>query len=523
MVRGRQGGYGPLVVGRKGPRRCAAPSGSERDNLLVRTASSDPPPEDSTERRWRSRPRWARFVRAVVVLTPLAVSIAAGVAASRVFRPSDALSLVEWLLWTAAVSLGVLAIVDALVRRLLPLQRLLQLCLVFPDCAPSRLKLAVQAARPRRPEALLREARGPETARDAAVRVVRLLAALSVHDRRTRGHSERVCAFTELLARQMGLPQEDRDRLMWVALVHDVGKLDVPSRLLNKPGRPTVNEWHVLQEHPARGAAIIAPLRAWLGQWAEAVEQHHERYDGTGYPRGLAGTSITLGARVVAVADAFEVMTAPRPYRRPVDAQAARAELARHAGTQFDPDVVRHFLAVGLPELRRSMGLLAWLGQLPFVRDWPRLASTTSATAAQAMTTTAVASTAGLFAFGASTLPASAASGDRMPSDPSAAAVTHVSAVAGHADNADSRDATEQRAAKLSLTTSSHPAGEVPDLPTRLVPTAPQVTKNSPPTGTTATTRSAATNNHGKHLGWTRARERRSANGNAHGQGPKPH
>jgi HD-GYP domain-containing protein (c-di-GMP phosphodiesterase class II) len=466
-------------------------------------------------------------VRAVVVLTPLAVSIAAGVAASRVFRPTDIWSLVEWLTWTAAVSLGVLALVDALVRRLLPLQRLLQLCLVFPDRAPSRLKLAVQAARPRRPEALLTEARGPETALEAAVRVVRLLAALSVHDRRTRGHSERVCAFTELLAKQMGLPQADRDRLMWVALVHDVGKLDVPSRLLNKPGRPTVSEWHVLQEHPARGAAIIAPLRSWLGDWADAVEQHHERYDGTGYPHQLAGSNISLGARVVSVADAFEVMTAPRPYRRPVDAQAARAELARHAGTQFDPDVVRHFLAVGLPELRRSMGLLAWLGQLPFLRDWPRLASSTSATAAQAMTSTAVASTAGLFAFGASTLSASAASGDHVPTGPSFAVTSLTPAVADPARDLPERGSVAVTTpsarptvagvtpakSRLSTTDASRLCAETP------TPTAP---KSSAGSGSTASTQSRSSS-HGRHIGWTRSRERRSENGNEHGQGPKPH
>jgi HD-GYP domain-containing protein (c-di-GMP phosphodiesterase class II) len=512
------------VVGRKGPRRCAAPGSGEPGVRLVRTASSDPPPEDSTEQRWRSRPQWARLVRAIVVLTPLAVSIAAGVAASRVFRPTDALSLCEWLLWTAAVSLGVLAIVDALVRRLLPLQRLLQLCLVFPDRAPSRLKLAVQAARPRRPEALLNEARGPETALEAAVRVVRLLAALSVHDRRTRGHSERVCAFTELLAKEMGLSQADRDRLMWVALVHDVGKLDVPSRLLNKPGRPTVTEWHVLQEHPARGAAIIAPLRSWLGSWADAVEQHHERYDGTGYPHRLSGSEIGLGARIVAVADAFEVMTAPRPYRRSVDAQAARAELARHAGTQFDPDVVRHFLAVGLPVLRRSMGLLAWLGQLPFLRDWPRLASSTSATAAQAMTSTAVASTAGLFAFGASTLPASAASGDHMPAVPPVITTT-TPAVAVPA-----RDMPDRGHVAVD-TTSARPTVGSP-VPTegrlsssdasRVCAETPAAPKTSSGSGSTTTTQSSA-GSHGRHVGWTRARERRSENGNEHGQGPKPH
>jgi hypothetical protein len=321
-----------------------------------------------------------------------------------------------WLVWVLMVSFTVLWLVDVVVRRLLPLQRLLQLCLVFPDRAPSRLRIAVRAARPRRPEALLVEAtQVPSGATAAAEHIVGLLAALAVHDRRTRGHSERVAAYTTLLADQMHLTQVDRDRLTWVALVHDIGKLEVPRRLLNKPGKPTVQEWKRLQQHPVHGNAIIAPLREWFGPWADSVMQHHERYDGGGYPQGLAGEEICLGARIITVTDAFEVMTAPRPYRRPVDAQDARAELARQAGTQFDPVVVRQFLAIGLPELRRSMGLLALLGQLPFLRDWPRLQAASAVTTSRGI---AVASTAGAVALGASAVApvateAGSAGGDR--------------------------------------------------------------------------------------------------------------
>jgi hypothetical protein len=132
------------------------------------------------------------------------------------------------------------------------------------------------------------------------------------------------------------------------------------------------------------------------------VLEHHERYDGAGYPRGVGGEEISLAARVIAVSDAFEVMTAPRAYRRPVDAQTARAELARHAGSQFDPVVVRHFLAIGLPELRRAMGPLAWLAEIPFVSSWPRLEAAASTTAAHAATATAAAGAAGFLAIGSS-------------------------------------------------------------------------------------------------------------------------
>lgn len=498
---------------------------------LVRTTSSDPPPEDVTERRWRRRPVWAALVRIVIVVTPLAASVAAGVAASRAFRPTGVAALIGWLAWTALVSIVVLALVDVTVRRLLPLQRLLQLCLVFPDRAPSRLRLAVQAARPRRPEAMAARDTAPATAAATAAHIVRLLGALSVHDRRTRGHSERVCAYTELLAEQMHLDQPQRDRLMWVALVHDMGKLDVPRRLLNKPGRPTVSEWHVLQEHPARGAEMIAPLRGWLGDWADAVEQHHERYDGAGYPRGLRGEEISLGGRILAVTDAYEVMTAPRAYRRPVDAQTARAELARHAGTQFDPEVVRQFLAVGLPELSRAMGLLAWLGQLPFIRQWPRLQSQTSAATTQALTSTAMATSAAVVAVGAgaavgtgAVVPAVA---DPPPAQQQSAHVTGADAATQSSVRGDGRTdkaATADRRAGAARSGAQAEAGATPQRhhqhAARASSSRPADTDHShavapgdvPP---------AATTDHGRHLGWQRGPERRSDRANLRAQGPR--
>jgi len=375
----------------------------------------------------------AFLVRAVAVVTPLAASIVVGIVASRMFRPHGWGELLLWAVWTAAASLLTLWAVDVVARRLLPLHRLLQLCLAFPDRAPSRLRVAVRAARRRRPEALLDRPDAPTAAAAVAEQVVTLLAALARHDRRTRGHCERVCAFTDLLADQMHLPQADRDRLTWVALVHDIGKLDVPARLLNKPGRPTVAEWRLLKTHPERGAVITEPLRDWLGPWADAVLEHHEQYDGNGYPNGLAGDEISPAARIIAVTDAFEVMTAPRPYRRPVDAQTARAELARQAGTQFDPEIVRHFLAIGLPQLRRAMGPWAWLAQVPFVSSWPRLEATASSTAAQAATATAAASTAGLLVLGgggssiaaAAAVPDGAGPGDGSPYHASAAVEQH--------------------------------------------------------------------------------------------------
>src|SRR5207248_9937661 len=117
-------------------------------------------------------------------------------------------------------------------------------------------------------------------------------------------------------------------------------------------GRPDAAACPVLHSVPEEGAKLAAPLRAWLGEWADTIEQHHERWDGLGYPHGLRGEQISRGARIVAVADSFEVMTATRSYKRPMDVKAARQELTDGAGTQFDPAMVRAFLNISLGRMR---------------------------------------------------------------------------------------------------------------------------------------------------------------------------
>jgi putative nucleotidyltransferase with HDIG domain len=232
----------------------------------------------------------------------------------------------------------------------------------------------------------------------AAQRILTLVGALGVHDRRTRGHSERVRAFNDLIAQELRLPQHDRDRLRWAALLHDIGKLHVPTKILNKPKKPTEKEWAVLKSHPARGARITAPLSSWLGPWADTIEQHHERWDGAGYPNNLSGADISLGARIVAVADAYEVMTAPRPYSRPVSAAAAREELARCAGAQFDPEVVRAFLNISIGKLRKVIGPISWLAQLPLIDATPKLEVTVGNAGRQVVSAAAAATGTGVVA-----------------------------------------------------------------------------------------------------------------------------
>jgi hypothetical protein len=203
----------------------------------------------------------------------------------------------------------------------------------------------------------------------AAEQLLTLMAALTWHDRRTRGHSGRVRVYTDLLADEMGLSDYDRDRLRWASLLHDIGKLSVHERVLNKPGKPTESQWQRLKAHPEAGQRMLGPLAEWLGPWADAVRDHHERFDGEGYPRGLRGREISLAGRMVAVADAYEVMTTARSYKRPMSAEKAAEELAACAGSQFDPAIVRAFLAIPLRRLRWAMGPFGWLAQLPFVRD----------------------------------------------------------------------------------------------------------------------------------------------------------
>ncbi len=315
---------------------------------------------------WGARPGLARAVRATTVLLPIAVAaVVAILVGPSLPRWHGAWGLLAWWAQLAALSTVVVVIVDRFGRRALPLAGLLNLSLVFPDEAPSRFKVALRAGSTNRLRTDLELSRPDETAQEAATRLLALVAKLGAHDRLTRGHTERVRAYSDLIATELGLSDDDRRKLSWAVLLHDIGKLSVRAEILNKVEPLTDDEWQVLRGHPAAGAEMVAPLADWLGDWVLATGQHHERWDGKGYPNGLAGVDISLAGRIVALADAYDVITSLRSYKAPMSAAVARQEMVRCAGTQFDPDVVRAFLRVSLGRLRLVGGPLAWLASLP--------------------------------------------------------------------------------------------------------------------------------------------------------------
>jgi hypothetical protein len=310
-------------------------------------------------------------VRALAFLIPLVAGYFAGAyVADRLAQPSTVAGVLFWWIFVIAVASVAAHLVDRYTRRLIPLSGLLRMTMAFPDKAPSRFRVAQRASNVTVLRKRVEEAasHGDHDLASASELILSLASALSNHDRKTRGHSERTRAYSDLLAEELKLPESDRDRLRWAALLHDVGKLDVPTEVLNKEGKLDEREWDVIRAHPVAGMRLIAPIADWLGQWAMTIEHHHERWDGSGYPYGLIGEEIAYGARIVAVADAYDVITAGRSYQPSKAHSAARVEVAKHSGTQFDPRVVRALMNVALGRLRWSTGPLAALADFPFLR-----------------------------------------------------------------------------------------------------------------------------------------------------------
>jgi HD-GYP domain-containing protein (c-di-GMP phosphodiesterase class II) len=170
-----------------------------------------------------------------------------------------------------------------------------------------------------------------------------LVAAIDAKDEYTRGHSERVFRVSVALGERLGLPPEQLQALSWAALLHDVGKIAIQRDILNKPARLSEEEYRTIQSHPARGCRVLEPIPQ-LRSVLPAIRHHHERFDGTGYPDGLAGEAIPRLSRIIAVADTYDAITSTRAYRQARTASFAREQITRGAGTQFDPQVARVFV-----------------------------------------------------------------------------------------------------------------------------------------------------------------------------------
>ena len=171
-------------------------------------------------------------------------------------------------------------------------------------------------------------------------------AALDLRDNETAGHSRRVTRYCETIATNMGITGEEYKNIVRGAYLHDIGKIAIPDAILLKPDKLDAQETAMMQSHARIGYELVKRI-LFLAQAADIVLTHQEHYDGTGYPQGLVGEEIPLGSRIFAVADTLDAMTSDRPYRKALPFSAAQEEISRHSGRQFDPKVVKVFLALG--------------------------------------------------------------------------------------------------------------------------------------------------------------------------------
>jgi response regulator RpfG family c-di-GMP phosphodiesterase len=182
-----------------------------------------------------------------------------------------------------------------------------------------------------------------ESTYDEALRA--LGGALDLKDNETAGHSKRVTRYSLEIAKTMHCCEEDLKQIAIGAFLHDFGKIGIPDAVLHKPGKLTAEETEIMRQHVRIGYDMIKGI-SFLSGAAQILLAHQEFYDGSGYPRGLMGKDIPMGARIFSVADTFDAMTSDRPYRAALSLQTAREEILRCSGTQFDPDVVQAFLRI---------------------------------------------------------------------------------------------------------------------------------------------------------------------------------
>lgn len=407
---------------------------------------------------------------------------------------------VAWVLQAIVVAVLVSVVAERATRRFLPLAFVLNQTLVFPDQAPSKFGAALRANNLGRIDQRIQEIKespGDRSEQQAAIDGLSLVAALSTHDRFTRGHTERVRAHADLIAKELGLSPDDRARLAWGVLLHDIGKLTVPEEILNKKTPLTDAEWATLNEHPAASAQFLEPMSDWLGEWGLAAAEHHERWDGNGYPNGLSGTDISLAGRITAVADAYDVITSARSYKAPMSAEAARHELVRCAAGQFDPVVVRAMLQVSVGK-KRNFGFWSWLTEMPTIARLLASLGTNSAGAVVAMAASVATVAAPIVDLVATDAPPTelAFVQDALEESPSTTAL--VGSDGATSTTTTTPSTSSSTTAERTVTTSTEVTGSTPSsLPAPTTPmastTTASPTSTASPTPTTTTTTTTTT------------------------------
>jgi putative two-component system response regulator len=186
-----------------------------------------------------------------------------------------------------------------------------------------------------------------------------LASTLEEKDPYTSGHSERVCYYSDIISKRLSLYPKERNELQIASYLHDIGKVGISDRFINKKGTLTSTDWAIIKQHTKKSIDLLAPLKL-SPNILHCIQHHHEHFDGTGYPDGLAGEAIPLGARIIAISDSYDSMTSARPYRKPLPDGEAKSELSKWAGKQFDPQLVSVFLDV-LKEKEE-----VYLGRSPF-------------------------------------------------------------------------------------------------------------------------------------------------------------
>ncbi len=353
-----------------------------------------------TARRWAARPVQARLLRVCVFMVPVAGSVVSVHIFSRLVEMPTSSFLLFALWWVAmsAAATGVLVALDRAARRLLPLVALLNLARV-PRCGTVPLPRSDALEHRRDARAARRHAKAlndGSTPVEEAERLLALVAELNVHDRVTRGHSDRVRAYAQLIGKELHLSSNELDALNWAALLHDVGKLKVPAEILNKPGRPTEDEWTVLRRHTVYGEELIAPLRTGSGSGRTASVSITSAGTARATPTASGGDRISLRRTDRCRRGRLRRDHLGSFVQVAVASTVARDEIARCAGTHFDPRVVRAFLNISLGRLRLVMGPLSWLAHAPVLGRLPLTPAI--GTVAASMATVAAALTTGLVA-----------------------------------------------------------------------------------------------------------------------------